>query len=94
MIGAVLSLAGSVLADDAVTPDPDTVTPGIIGFIVTFLVAIVTVLLIIDMVRRVRRVNYRDQVRQELEAELAAKNAVEGDSGPEGAGSGTDPAGR
>jgi hypothetical protein len=49
--------------------DPDLVTPGVIGFVITFLVALITVLLIIDMVRRVRRVRYREQVRQELEAE-------------------------
>ncbi|HWR85334.1 MAG TPA: hypothetical protein VN200_05005 [Rhodoglobus sp.] len=52
--------------------DPDLVTPGVIGFVITFLVALITVLLIIDMVRRVRRVRYREQVRQELEAERDA----------------------
>ncbi|WP_378147054.1 hypothetical protein ACFJGV_04145 [Cnuibacter sp. UC19_7] len=72
-----------LLADDT-TPDPDTVTPGVVGFIVTFLVAAVTVLLVIDMVRRVRRVNYREKVRMELEEELAAQNR-----GDKGAGSGT-----
>ena len=68
----LLSAATTVwlLADDT-TPDPDTVTPGVVGFIVTFLVAAVTVLLVIDMVRRVRRVNYREQMRAELEQELA-----------------------
>jgi large-conductance mechanosensitive channel len=71
---SLLTAAGSawVLADTT-TPDPDTVTPGVIGFIVTFLVMAVTVLLVIDMVRRVRRVNYREQVRAELEEELAAQ---------------------
>jgi hypothetical protein len=54
------------------TGDPDIVTPGAVGFIITFLVAALTVLLIIDMVRRVRRVRYREQVREELAAERAA----------------------
>ncbi|WP_368499311.1 hypothetical protein [Herbiconiux sp. A18JL235] len=66
---------------DTKTPDPDSVTPGIIGFIATFGVAAVTLLLVIDMVRRVRRVNYRAQVREELEAELAAKSAADADGG-------------
>jgi C4-dicarboxylate-specific signal transduction histidine kinase len=66
--------AFAVLAD-VTTPDPDSVTPGIVGFIVTFAVAIITVLLIVDMVRRVRRVNLRAQVREELEAEVAARDA-------------------
>lgn len=74
-----------LLADDT-TPDPDTVTPGVVGFIVTFLVAAVTVLLVIDMVRRVRRVNYREQVRAELEEELAAQ-----DRGGKGAAKGKGP---
>jgi hypothetical protein len=49
--------------------DPDTVTPGFIGFIATFGVALIVILLVIDMVRRVRRVNYREQVRRQLEQE-------------------------
>ncbi|MGA1837362.1 hypothetical protein VD659_10565 [Herbiconiux sp. 11R-BC] len=64
-------LAATDVATDPATPNPDDVTPGIIGFIATFFIAIVTVGLIVDMVRRVRRVNYRAQVREELEAELA-----------------------
>ncbi len=65
---------------DTETPDPDSVTPGVIGFIATFGVAVVTLLLVVDMVRRVRRVNYRAQVREELEAELAAKSAADAES--------------
>lgn len=55
--------------------DPDTVTPGVIGFIITFAVAVAAVLLIIDMVRRVRRVNYRQQARDKIAAEQAAAEA-------------------
>ncbi|WP_291055164.1 hypothetical protein [Herbiconiux sp.] len=73
---AASSLVGSVLAEDVTTPDPDTVTPGIIGFIVTFMVMAVTLLLVIDMVRRVRRVNYRAQVQEELQAEIAERDAA------------------
>lgn len=78
----------AVLVADTTTPDPDSVTPGIVGFIATFGVAAVTLLLVIDMVRRVRRVNYRAQVREELEAELAAKGAADAESatgGPDAA---------
>ncbi|TAJ49928.1 MAG: hypothetical protein EPO52_03080 [Herbiconiux sp.] len=88
ILSAIAPLA--VLAEET-TPDPDTVTPGIIGFIVTFLVAVITVLLIIDMVRRVRRVNYRAQVRDELESELAAQKAAgSGDATTASGASGTD----
>jgi hypothetical protein len=68
--------------------DPNMVTPGVIGFFLTFLVMIGAVLLIIDMVRRVRRVNYRSEIREKLEAELAAQTDVSGDALPE------DPEGR
>ena len=51
------------------TGDPNLVSPGIAGFVVTALIAIVTVLLIIDMTRRMRRVRYRAEVRERLESE-------------------------
>lgn len=61
--------------------DPDTVTPGIWGFVLTFLVMVVVVLLVLDMVRRIRRVNYRAEVRQQLEAEQREREVkdLEGD---------------
>ncbi|GLK18158.1 hypothetical protein [Herbiconiux flava] len=80
-LSLLTTTVGAVIADERI-PDPDSVTPGIIGFIVTFGIAIVTLLLVIDMVRRVRRVNLRAQVREELEAEIAARDASAG--GPEG----------
>lgn len=78
----MIPLASTILgwmADPTPTPipaydgDPNLITPGVIGFAVTFLIAIATVLLIIDMTRRVRRVRYRDEVRAQLAAEEAAK---------------------
>ena len=52
--------------------DPAAVTPGWVGFIITFAVALLTVALIIDMTRRVRRVRYRAEVQDMLDAEDAA----------------------
>lgn len=51
------------------TYDTDQVTPGVVGFVVTFALAILVILLVLDMVRRVRRVNYRAQIAEELDAE-------------------------
>lgn len=51
------------------TGDADAVTPGVIGFVAIFLIAVATVLLILDMTRRVRRVRYREEIRERLEAE-------------------------
>mgnify|MGYP001227890705 CR=1 FL=1 len=52
--------------------DPNTVTPGVAGFIVTFALAVVVVLLVISMVRRTRRVVHRAAVNERLDAEEAA----------------------
>jgi len=54
--------------------DPNTVTPTWVGFAITFLVAAVTVLLIMDMVRRIRRIRYRAEVRERLDAERDAND--------------------
>ena len=63
------------LADATPTPSPspmvteDMVTPGVIGFLATFFIAAATVLLVVDMSRRVRRVRYRAEVQEQLDAE-------------------------
>jgi TRAP-type C4-dicarboxylate transport system permease small subunit len=61
-----------LLAAATPTPAPldeDSVTPGWVGFVFIFAVALITVFLIIDMTRRVRRVRYREEVREKLAAE-------------------------
>jgi len=58
--------------------DPDTVTPGVWGFVLTFLVMLIVVLLVLDMVRRIRRVNYRAEVREQLEAERLEQELLDG----------------
>lgn len=49
--------------------DPNLVTPGPWGFAVVAVLAVATVLLVWDMLRRVRRARYRLQVREDLDAE-------------------------
>ena len=53
------------------TPVPDDTynSPGTIGFLVTFGVAGIAVVLFFDMNRRVRRNRYRTEVRQKLAEE-------------------------
>ncbi len=67
------------LAAAAPTPSPtpsippaDATTPGPWGFAAIFAVGIVVLLLIIDMTRRIRRVRYRAEVAEKLDAEEAA----------------------
>jgi hypothetical protein len=50
----------------------DQITPGLWGFIMTAFFVLATTLLIVDMVRRIRRVRYRAQVEEERLAALAA----------------------
>ncbi|MFC4224990.1 hypothetical protein [Lysinibacter cavernae] len=61
--------------------DKDSVTPGAIGFAATAFVALMTVLLILDMNRRVRRTRYRAEVDAQLDAEEAA---ADGDAAANG----------
>ncbi|NKX52745.1 hypothetical protein HER39_19645 [Arthrobacter deserti] len=69
--------------------DPNQVTPGPWGFFITFGLAVVLILLIRDMAKRIRRVRYREQAQ-------AGRDSTAGGSagsGPaEGAGrSGSEP---
>lgn len=53
--------------------DPDLVTPGWIGFAITALLILAVIGLIFDMVRRMRRVRYREEARDRIAAELDAR---------------------
>jgi hypothetical protein len=68
-----------LLAIPTPTPTPgfdeDLVTPGIWGFVLTIAVIVAVIFLLIDMTRRIRRVNYRAQVQEQLAAEEAEKQA-------------------
>lgn len=59
------------------TVDPSLVTPGPAGFVAIALLAGAVVLLIWDMLRRTRRLRYRAEVSEALDAELAADQAEE-----------------
>ncbi|GAC1597570.1 MAG: hypothetical protein NVS3B6_05160 [Pseudarthrobacter sp.] len=50
----------------------DQITPGLWGFIMTAFFVLVTAVLIVDMVRRIRRVRYRGQVEEERQAAAEA----------------------
>ncbi|GAA1056656.1 hypothetical protein GCM10017608_21470 [Agromyces luteolus] len=64
--------------------DPNDVTPGVVGFIATILIMVAVLLLVLDMVRRIRRVNYRAEAQERLAAEeaAAAEAAADGDVSP------------
>ncbi|MDQ0870010.1 hypothetical protein QFZ70_002483 [Arthrobacter sp. V1I9] len=69
----------------------DQVTPGLLGFIMTAFFVVATALLIVDMVRRIRRVRYRAQVEEDRiaaasAADVEAAEAAEAGSAPAGSG--------
>lgn len=70
--GLVLRLAAAVTTPSP-TPtaefDPNTVSPGPVGFVAIFFVAVAVLLLMVDMTRRIRRTRYREEIRGRLEAE-------------------------
>lgn len=82
----------SLLLSLATTPSPlptptlrdgiseDQVTPGLLGFIMTAFFVVATALLIVDMVRRIRRVRYRVQVEEERLAAAAAADVDAADA--------------
>jgi hypothetical protein len=80
----VYSLLTALVTTPAPAPSPslrpgvteDQVTPGLLGFLLTAFIVVLTALLIVDMVRRIRRVRYRAQVEEE--------RAVAGEAGPDG----------
>ncbi|MEE2570917.1 hypothetical protein V1638_16165 [Pseudarthrobacter sp. J64] len=60
----------------------EDITPGTLGFIMTAFFVVATTLLLVDMVRRVRRVRYRGQLEEQrlaaaAEADAAAEEAAD-----------------
>jgi capsular polysaccharide biosynthesis protein len=59
----------------AIDVDPNSVTPGVIGFLATLFVAMGVVVIIVDMTRRVRRVRYRAEINDKLDREANPPSA-------------------
>lgn len=78
----MLVLSETPMPTPSMTVDPVSVTPGFVGFAAIVVVVIAVILLIWDMNRRIRRVRYREEVRDELDAEQAAR--ADGDTSASG----------
>lgn len=61
----------------AVEIDPNGVTPGVVGFVITALVAVGSLMLVLDMVRRMRRLRYREEAKLNVDAEVAVEKLIE-----------------
>ena len=73
LISAILAASPSPLP--STDPANTFYSPGTIGFIATFGMALGATLLIFDLVRRVRRVRYRAEIQEKLDAETASSRA-------------------
>jgi hypothetical protein len=71
------SLLFAAMPTPTADPSETFYSPGILGFVFTFALAGLAILLVFDMVRRMRRVRYRAEVREKLAAE-AADNGAKG----------------
>jgi hypothetical protein len=79
-----MQVASALIAILSATPDPNTpnedlITPGPWGFAVVAFIGLAAVLLIIDMMRRIRRARFRSEVNEELDAEEAGERPRDGD---------------
>lgn len=55
--------------------DPNLASAGPVLFVATVFIGIATLLLVVDMVRRIRRTKMREEIRGKLDAEAADASA-------------------
>jgi len=80
-MNSLLWLTSAATPLPEITVDPTSVTPGPWGFGAIVILTIAVVLLLLDMLRRVRRGRYRAEVREQLDEEdAAARGEREGDT--------------
>jgi len=76
-IVALLPTATTPTPTPTAPVDPNLVTPGVVGFLFTALIAIAVIFLVWDMMRRIRRGRVRADIQEQLDAEQQAARAVE-----------------
>ena len=70
----LLELLSETSAPGEVIIDDTWYSPGVVGFIATFGLAAAALLLIGDLVRRIRRVRYRAEISEKLDQELGPES--------------------
>lgn len=88
-MNAVVTAGLTVLAEgpsDGGGFTPASVTPGVAGFVVVFLIGVATLLLILDMTRRIRRLQARARVAERHRDQARAAEGTDSVRGENGAG--------
>lgn len=65
----VFAASATPIPTPTMTVPASAVNPGPLGFLAIALLAVVSVLLVIDMQRRIRRSRYRNEINEQLDAE-------------------------
>ena len=81
--GALTIAVSDVTGTPTPVVDPELVTPGPFGFIAIAFVAVAVILLVWDMMRRIRRARIRSEVDEMLDAEEAAARQGETPTEPD-----------
>ncbi|MBW9110835.1 hypothetical protein JNB63_12875 [Microbacterium trichothecenolyticum] len=76
-IAGILPTATTPTPTPTPAVDPNLVSPGVVGFLFTALIAIAVIFLVWDMMRRIRRGRVRADIQEQLDAEEQAARAVE-----------------
>ena len=71
-------LASTPSPSPSIDPAETFYSPGTIGFLATFGMAIGAGLIIFDLVRRVRRIRYRSEIQAKLDAEAGNAETTSG----------------
>ena len=82
----VLAVIAASVPTPQSTVDPELVTPGPWGFAAIALIAFAVIMLVWDMLRRVRRGRYRAEVREDLDAQELEQDRTEHVDGPDDTG--------
>lgn len=76
-IAGILPTATTPTPTPTPAVDPNLVSPGVVGFLFTALIAIAVIFLVWDMMRRIRRGRVRADIQEQLDAEEQAARATE-----------------
>ncbi|HKP06835.1 MAG TPA: hypothetical protein VJU58_06245 [Microbacterium sp.] len=76
-IAGILPAAATPTPTPTPAVDPNLVSPGVVGFLFTAIIAIAVIFLVWDMMRRIRRGRVRADIQEQLDAEEQAARATE-----------------
>lgn len=77
-ISELLTLAATATPSPTPGVTAEKAGPGVLGFIVTAAMVVAVIFLLVNMSRRIRRVRYREQVREEFEGRAAGESEPRG----------------